>query len=919
MLRRIKSPNSQIQAGRTGGYIPTDADSDCSREPIQIPGAIQPHGVFLAVDPARGLTIVAASRNAATLLAGSQPMDGMIGRTIGSVLGEAFAEAVQQRFLHGRLRGEAPWQSTLRLADQSPALDVAVHAVAGLIHLEMERAGARDEADALDSLRQLQEAIVDLRATRGELEVLARVTVQGVRLLTGYERVLIYQFDSEWNGQAIAEDKQADWEQSLDGLHFPADDIPAQAREFYRHNPIRWVPDRDATPVPLDTDPAWTGDRPWHAIDLSFARLRSLSPVHLQYHRNMGVNGSMSLSILHEERLWGLMVCHHRQPHYPSPGQRAAAAALTDAFALRLGPAGRSDMDRARRGDLGRLSTLLAQMAKADMVAAALTAGDVTVDGLFAATGAAVLHDGIVSLLGNTPPEAEVRAFASWLKTQKDGGKLFQTDNLAAVYPPWERHAAIASGVLAVFLSPNRADMLLWFRPEEPQLVSWGGRPQKRADGGSALLPRLSSERWVETRHGFAKPWAEWELEIAETLRHGITEVMIRGLRRIAELHDRLRQSQKMEAVGQLTGGLAHDFNNLLTGIIGSLELMRTRVTQGRFGEVDRYLDAATTSANRSASLIRRLLAFSRQQALESKAVDVNRLTTSMEDLIRRTVGPAIHVETVMSGGLWKARCDANQLENALLNLAINARDAMPEGGRLTIEAANIRLDDTYASHHPDVVAGQYVAVSVTDTGTGMAPETVARVFEPFFTTKPFGQGTGLGLSMVYGFAKQSNGYIRIYSEPGQGTTVRLYLPRDPEKRETAASEPEILPDLTAKSGETVLVVDDEPVVRMLIGDMLRDLGYGVVEAVDGAEGLQVLQSKQRVDLMVSDIGLPGGMSGRQLADAARVHRPRLKVLFITGYAENAALGNGLLEPDMPVMTKPFAMDALAAKIQAMI
>ncbi len=474
---------------------PSDAAFDCSREPIQVPGSIQPHGALLTVDPARGLTVVGVSRNAAALLGASLAAAGLLGRSLGDLLGTAFAEAVRQRFLDGKLRGEAPWQSTLRLADRSPALDVAIHAVGGLIHLELERAGLQDEADALNSLRHLQEAIADLRETKGQLEVLARVAAHGVRLLTGYERTLIYRFDADWNGQAIAETKVADWEQSLNGQHFPADDIPAQAHDLYLRSPIRWVPDRDAKPVPLDIDPAWTGDARPQAIDLSFARLRSLSPVHLQYHRNMGVNGSMSLSILHEERLWGLMVCHHRQAHYPSPGQRAAAAALTDAFALRLGPAQRSDTDRARRGDLARLSALLAQMADADMVAAALTTGDVTIADLFTSTGAAILYDGVVSLLGNTPPEAELRALATWLGTQNGMGKSLQTDNLATAYPPWERHAAIASGVLAVFLSDDRSDVLLWFRPEEPYLVNWGGNPNKGGDVSSGVQPRLSFER----------------------------------------------------------------------------------------------------------------------------------------------------------------------------------------------------------------------------------------------------------------------------------------------------------------------------------------------------------------------------------------------------------------------------------------
>jgi len=892
----------------------------CSQEPIHVPGTIQPHGALLVIEPSREWTVIAASRNAAEVLAVPESMGGIVGRSAASVLGPQFAETAQSRLRDGKLRGESPWQSTFASAGDAPAVNVTVHSHAGLVLVELERAGAQNGADAQAALRRLQQAIVDLRETGNELEKLAQVAATGVRCLTGYERVLVYRFDTEWNGQAIAEDKAADWDNSLNGLRFPAADIPAQARALYGRSPMRWVADRDAPPMPLDFDPSWTagGQQP-RAIDLSFARLRSPSPVHLQIHRNLGINGFMSLSILHRERLWGLMVCHHRQPHHLSSSQRSAATALTDAFALRVGPAERTNTEQARRDDLVRLSALLAHMAEADVVAAALTTGDVTVASLFASTGAAVLYEDTVSLVGNTPPEAEVQGLAAWLRTHSGTAKLFQTNNLAAAYPPWEGHTAVASGLLAVFLSADRSDMLLWFRPEEPELLSWGSGSHMRAPENAPTLSRAPFERWAETRHGFARPWVEWELEMAETLRHGITEVMVRGLRRIAELHDRLRQSQKMEAVGQLTGGIAHDFNNLLAGILGSLELMQARVAQGRLGDVDRYITAAVTSANRAASLTHRLLAFSRRQTLDPRTVDINRLTTSMEDLIRRTVGPAIHVETVISGGLWKTLCDANQLENALLNLAINARDAMPEGGRLTIEATNARLDDAYAGRHHDLAAGQYVAMSVTDTGIGMAPDVVARVFEPFFTTKPAGQGTGLGLSMVYGFAKQSNGHASIYSEAGRGTTVRLYLPRQLGNGEAEASNPGHLPVAIAKAGEAVLVVDDEPVVRMLVGDVLRDLGYSVIEAADGAEGLRVLRSEQRIDLLVSDVGLPGGLNGRQLADAARVHRPGLKVLFITGYAENAALGNGVLNPSMQVLTKPFALDVLTSKIRTMM
>ena len=393
--------------------------------------------------------------------------------------------------------------------------------------------------------------------------------------------------------------------------------------------------------------------------------------------------------------------------------------------------------------------------------------------------------------------------------------------------------------------------------------------------------------------------------------------------RREAELQlersrEQLFQSQKMEAVGHLTGGLAHDFNNLLTGIAGSLELLRARVAQGRFGDLERYITTAQGAASRAAALTHRLLAFSRRQTLDPKTIDPNRLVAGMEELIQRTAGPQITVDTVLAMGCWSILCDPNQLENAILNLCINARDAMPDGGRLTIETAKTWLDERGARER-DIPRGQYVAISVTDSGTGMSPEVLARAFDPFFTTKPLGQGTGLGLSMIYGFAKQSGGHARIYSEVGVGTTVRLYLPR--HQGESAGEEPE--PKLAqvprARAGETVLVVDDEPSVRMLVTEVLEELGYAAIEAADGSSALKVLQSDVRIDLLIADVGLPGGVNGRQVADTARQTRPQLKVLFITGYAENAAVGNGHLESGMHVLTKPFAMETLGSRIKSII
>lgn len=384
----------------------------------------------------------------------------------------------------------------------------------------------------------------------------------------------------------------------------------------------------------------------------------------------------------------------------------------------------------------------------------------------------------------------------------------------------------------------------------------------------------------------------------------------------LAATAEQLRQAHKMEAVGQLTGGIAHDFNNLLAGISGSLELIERRVGQQRYDELSRYIEGAQGAAQRAATLTQRLLAFSRRQTLDPVPTDVNRLIQGMEDLIARSIGPNVVVEVVGAGGLWLTLIDAPQLENALLNLCLNARDAMPDGGRLTIETANKWLDEREATKR-DLHPGQYVSLSVTDTGTGMTPDVIARAFDPFFTTKPLGQGTGLGLSMIYGFVRQSGGQVRIYSELGQGTTMCLYLPR--YGGITVRSENEAEQIVAPGNGETILVIDDEPLVRMLVVETLEESGYRVLEAGDGRSGLEVLHSAGHVDLLITDVGLPGGMNGREVADAARVKQPDLRVLFVTGYAENAVVGNGHLDPGMQVLTKPFVNAALLNKVHELI
>ncbi len=453
----------------------------------------------------------------------------------------------------------------------------------------------------------------------------------------------------------------------------------------------------------------------------------------------------------------------------------------------------------------------------------------------------------------------------------------------------------------------------------------WFRRTPEAVAALKVALPAAASGEFIRTEFALLLPDGgvrtyDFSLSPVRNEHDQVVFIVAEGrdITHLRATEEHLRQSQKMEAVGQLTGGLAHDFNNLLTGIAGSLELLQTRMAQGRMGDLERYIVAAQGASKRASALTHRLLAFSRRQTLDPKPTNVNRLVAGMEELVRRTAGPEVAVEVVAAGGLWATLVDPNQLENALLNLCINARDAMPGGGRLTIETANRCLDE-HAARERDLAPGQYVSLCVGDSGTGMTPEVMARAFDPFFTTKPIGMGTGLGLSMIYGFVRQSGGQARIDSEPGQGTMVSLYLPRHLGEAEAAQGLAEPAKPPRAEAGETVLVVDDEPTVRMLVTEVLQELGYTAIEAVDGAAGLRVLQSNARIDLLVTDVGLPGGLNGRQVADAGRAMRPDLKVLFITGYAENAALGRGHLDPGMHVLTKPFAVEALASRIKGLI
>lgn len=406
------------------------------------------------------------------------------------------------------------------------------------------------------------------------------------------------------------------------------------------------------------------------------------------------------------------------------------------------------------------------------------------------------------------------------------------------------------------------------------------------------------------------------ERRVAERTRElaTINELLQREMAEREQAQEALRHAQKMDAIGQLTGGIAHDFNNMLTGVLGALDLIQRRIAAGRVSEIDRYIQVAVTSANRAAALTHRLLAFARRQSLNNRNVDVNHMVTSMEELLRRTTGESIELCVDLDRDLRQTHTDEHQLENALLNLVINARDAMPEGGQLIVRSRNVDIRAPQGVVSP----GEYVQLSIEDNGCGMSADVIERAFDPFFTTKPIGQGTGLGLSMVYGFIKQAGGHVQIDSVEGRGTRIDLYLPCRFKEAVRDVAEAGAAHSPRAVEGERVLVVEDEDAVRMLVIDVLRELGYSTLEASDAKAALPLLQGAERIDLLITDVGLPG-MNGRQLAEIARQQRPALQVLFITGYAPSAENRSDFLDSGMDMLAKPFSVDELALRVRKMI
>ncbi len=502
-----------------------------------------------------------------------------------------------------------------------------------------------------------------------------------------------------------------------------------------------------------------------------------------------------------------------------------------------------------------------------------------------------------------TGDERFARAFAADPQQAASGMALDQVT--AAIHPddrPGVRASierTIASG------GAYRAEYRVLHPEGGYRWIEANGRCELAADGTPLRFPGVLMDIDERKRTELALR------QLTQTLEERVSEAVLQRI----QAEEQLRQAQKMEAIGQLTGGIAHDFNNLLAGILGSLELIQRKLPANDHPQLARFVDAAIASANRGASLTHRLLAFARRQSLDLRPVQVNTLVCALEDLLVRTMGEQIALEIQLADDLWPTRSDSHQLENALINLAINARDAMPDGGTLRIETRNTQLGESEA-HNYQVPPGDYLLLSVSDTGCGMPEEIIRHAFEPFFTTKPIGQGTGLGLPMVYGFVKQTGGYLHLESQVGRGTTLSLYLPRLP----VAPTEQPVdaRRDAPRGTGERILVVEDDQVVRMLMIEVLEELGYQLIQASDAQSALGLLERHAPLDLLLTDVGLPG-MNGRQLADAARQRQPGLKVLFATGYAEGAELRDGYLGKDMDMIAKPFSFESLAGKLKAML
>ncbi|WP_336485351.1 histidine kinase dimerization/phosphoacceptor domain -containing protein [Methylobacterium nigriterrae] len=726
--------------GRRARSEPVDP-ALCEHEPIHVPGSIQPNAAMLAADQ-KTLRIIAHSSNIHDLF----PAEGtpLSGRDLGAVLPASFVDVIRARIASATLDDGRSVRCALRLPGRDGATCyAAAHAHAGRVIVEIERAPERPEDFGVASQVDTELAVTRLRAAE-TLTGAARIAALEIRALTGFECVLVYRFDPAWNGEAIAEDKVPDWSRTLLGLRFPASDIPAQARALYTKARSRFVIDRDCVPVPLVAAPE-SGNAP---IDLTFAQHRTLSPIHLEYQRNLGVNGSMSISIMVEGRLWGLMIGHHRQPHYVAPETRAAATVLTDALAMRVQEIEGRRLWAERQAHLDTEGRLVRALTRSDDFVGALTAGPVTLLDLFGATGAGIVSGDAVTLIGRAPSPDQVRAIAGWLKeTLPAPSTAYATDTLSAACPEAAPVREIASGLLAVFVDASRVNLLLWFRPEVPSTVTWGGDPRKPVLAGSgsvAVLPRRSFERWVEQRTGFSAPWPDWQVSLASSLAEAVEGVVLRQRRKIDALTGLLADKEKLLVQKDLlTREIDHRVKNSLQIVSAFLQMQRRQTA-----DPDARQAFAETSA-RVMSVAR--VHDSLYQAESVEEVDLGQTIENLCSDLAGMAGDGHVVETSAEPGVMVPYRKAVALSLIATELVTNAFKyaAGPAGGG--------RVEMSVAACGPSAVR-----LRVCDDGAGL----------PDAWTDVTPRGTGLGMKMIRAMLEQIDARIEVVNDPGACFTI---------------------------------------------------------------------------------------------------------------------------------------------------
>ncbi|MGU3464116.1 histidine kinase dimerization/phosphoacceptor domain -containing protein [Methylobacterium sp. C33D] len=727
--------------GRRVRAEPVDA-SLCEREPIHIPGSIQPNAVMLAAD-AGTLLVAAYSANVGEIIDPIEPP--LAGRPLADVLPAAFVAAIRSRLASGTLDDGASLRRTLTFPDRGTAYHAVAHAHAGrvIVELELEPDSAEDFATASQVDTEL--AVGRLREA-GTLMEAARIAAHEIRALTGFEAVLVYRFDADWNGEAVAEDKVPGWSRSLLGLRFPASDIPAQARALYTKAKSRFVIDRDCVPVGLVSAPG-AGNGP---IDLTFAQHRTLSPIHLEYQRNLGVNGSMSISIMVEGRLWGLMIGHHRRPHYVTPETRAAATVLTDAFAMRVQEIESRRLWAERQAHLDVEGRLVRGLTRSDDFVAALTAGTTTLLDLFSATGAGIVSGERVTLIGRTPPAEMVPAIAAWLRARVPAGEVvYSSDSFSADYPEAGPHREIASGLLAAFVDDSRENLLLWFRPEVPSTVTWGGDPRKPVLAGSgpvAVLPRRSFERWVEERTGFAAPFAEWQVQLAGSLAEAVEGVVLRQRRKIDELTGLLAEKERLlEQKDLLTREIDHRVKNSLQIVSAFLQMQRRQIADGEA----RQAFADTSARVMSVARVHDSL----YQADRFDEVDLGQTIESLCNDLAGLAGDGHAVDMSAEPGLMVPYRKAVALSLIATELVTNAFKyaANPAGvGRVEVSVS--------ASGPGEV------QLRVCDDGAGLPDD--------WADAKARSKGSGLGMKLIRAMLDQINAKLTVANNPGACFTI---------------------------------------------------------------------------------------------------------------------------------------------------